>query len=259
MRKNGKGSELRNIQLHRIKCTKLISKVISPALFEALKKDVKNKKFFVLLDESSDLAVKKHVCVIIRYFSESKSKLATEFAGLVPVVGATGSDIFLSLSTVLEKIGLTLSDCVRFASDGASSLRREHNSVWSRVTQQWPDCQLNKCVCHLLSLCVEKAFDKPPLSLGHLLHEIPKWFSNSIICKAYKELFLTMDPNEERRGTPVPFQKISNTRWLVRGKALFNILVNWEELQVCITAALPVADASCCYKAREILSMLKSC
>ena len=258
IRRNGKGSELQNIKLHRTKCTKLISKVVSPALLEELKEDVKGKKFSVLIDEATDLAVNKHVCVVIRYFSESRGKIATEFVGLVPVVGATGSDIFSALSTCLENIGLTLLDCVGFASDGASSMTGEHNSVWSRVRQQSPHCQLNKCVCHSLSLCVEKAFDKLPSSLGYLLHEIPKWFSKSIIRREkYKELFLVMDPNEERRGTPLPFQKISNTRWLVRGKVLYNILVNWEELQAYFAVVLPVTDASCRYKAREIFNMLK--
>lgn len=258
IRRNGRGSELQNIQLHRTKCTKLISRVVSPALLDELKEDVKGKKFSVLVDEATDLAVNKHVCVVIRYFSESRCKIATEFVGLVPVVGATGNDIFLALNTLLEKIGLTLSDCVGFASDGASSMTGEHNSVWSRVRQQSPYCQLNKCVCHSLSLCVEKAFDKLPSSLGYLLHEIPKWFSKSIIRREkYKELFLVMDPNEERKGTPLPFQKLSNTRWLVRGKVLYNLLVNWEELQAYFAVALPVADASCRYKAREILNMLK--
>ncbi|KAK4323812.1 hypothetical protein Pmani_005513 [Petrolisthes manimaculis] len=256
MRKNGKGSKLQDIQLHRTKCTKLICKVISPALFEELKEDAKGKKFCVLVDESTDFGVRKHLCVIIRYFSETQSKIITAFADLVPVVGATGSDLFFSMTGALEKIGLTLSDCVGFASDGASAMIGEHNSVWSRVKQQSPNCQLNKC--HSLSLCVEKAFDKLPSSLGYLLHEIPKWFSKSIIRReAYKELFFTMDPNEERKGTPVPFQKISNTRWLVRGKVLYNILVNWEELQAYFASALPVADASCRYKAREILNMLR--
>lgn len=130
IRRNGRGSELQNIQLHRTKCTKLISRVVSPALLDELKEDVKGKKFSVLVDEVTDLAVNKHVCVVIRYFSESRCKIATEFVGLVPVVGATGNDIFLALNTLLEKIGLTLSDCVGFASDGASSMTGKHNSVW---------------------------------------------------------------------------------------------------------------------------------
>lgn len=148
-------------------------------------------------------------------------------------------------------------DCVGFGSDGASSMIGEHNSVWSRVKEQSPNCQLNRCICHSLSLCIEKAFEKLPSNLGYLLHEIPKWFNKSVIRRdAFKELFKIMDATEERTGTPLPFQKLSCTRWLVRGKIIYNILVNWEELKAYFATVAPSADASCRYKAREILRML---
>lgn len=105
---------------------------------------------------------------------------------------------------------------------------------------------------------MEKAFGKLPSSLGHLIHEIPKWFSKSILRReAFKELFIVVDAKEEGKGMPLPFQKLSSTRWLVRGKVIYNILVNWEELKAYFSVALPKADASCRHKAREILNMLK--
>ena len=33
------------------------------------------------------------------------------------------------------------------------------------------------------------------------------------------------------RTAPLPFEKTSSTRWLVRGKVMFNISVNWKELE----------------------------
>ncbi|XP_068225886.1 protein FAM200C-like [Palaemon carinicauda] len=258
IKRNGKGSILENIQIHRTKCSKIISKVVSPALFQEFKDDVQGKKFCVLIDESTDVATDKHLCIVIRYYSESKSTIVTEFGGLAPVVGATGHELFVTLNNTLENMGLEWSNCVGFGSDGASAMIGEHNSVWSRVREKSPNCQLNKCVCHSLALCVEKAFDKLPSNLGYLLHEVPKWFSKSVIRReAFKDLFKVMDANEERKGQPLPFQKLSNTRWLVRGKIIYNILVNWEELKAYFSVALPNADASCRYKAREIFNMLR--
>ena len=133
----------------------------------------------------------------------------------------------------------------------------EYDSVWSRVRAESPSCQLNRCICHSLALCIQKAFEKLPSNLGYLLTEIPKWFSKSKIRReAFQDLFGTMDPNEERKGTPLPFQKTSLTRWLVRGKVIYKILVNWQELKAYFACALPNTDASCRYKAREILEML---
>lgn len=258
VKRNGKGSDLENIQLHRTKCSILLSKVISPALFKLFKDDVHGKKFSVLIDESTDVATDKHMCIVIRYYSELRSTIVTEFGGLVPITGATGHELFVTLSNHLEKMGLKWCNCVGFGSDGASSMIGDHNSVWSRVRERSPNCQLNRCVCHSLALCIEKAFDKLPSNLGYLLHEIPKWFSKSILRReAFKELFMVMDANEERGGVPLPFQKLSNTRWLVRGKVIYNILVNWEHLKAYFLVVLPKADASCRYKAREILNMLQ--
>jgi len=39
------------------------------------------------------------------------------------------------------------------------------------------------------------------------------------------------------KTTPLPFLKPSVTRWLVRGKVMYNILVNWDELLVYFTVA----------------------
>lgn len=119
------------MEFHRSKCSKLISKVVSSALFEDLKKDMKGKKFSV--DKSNDLGIKKHLCVIIRYYSESRLELVTECGGLVSVVVTTDKDFFLALTEILEKQGISLTDCVVFGCDGASSMIGEHDSVWSRV------------------------------------------------------------------------------------------------------------------------------
>jgi hypothetical protein len=42
---------------------------------------------------------------------------------------------------------------------------------------------------------------------------------------------------EPNRTTPLPFEKPSFTRWLMRGKVMFNMLINWEELKAYFTSA----------------------
>jgi hypothetical protein len=43
---------------------------------------------------------------------------------------------------------------------------------------------------------------------------------------------------EPNRTAPFAFEKPSFTRWLVRGKVMFNILMNWEELKARFTSEL---------------------
>ncbi|XP_076802430.1 uncharacterized protein LOC143446600 [Clavelina lepadiformis] len=59
------------------------------------------------------------------------------------------------------------------------------------------------------------------------------------------------------RTAPLPFEKTSSTRWLIRGKVMFNILMNWEELKAYfISAELAQDNFDTKYKARVIKEML---
>ncbi|KAK6168647.1 hypothetical protein SNE40_019839 [Patella caerulea] len=231
--KYGQGSTLQKMQLHKTKCSKVITEVVAVSLKEELKRNVQNKHFCVLIDESTDIGSIKSLCVCIRYFNDVEKNIVTAFVGLVDVVEATGQALFDALRLELETVGLDLSNCVGFASDGASAMVGQHNSVWSRIRTVSPNCILMKCdVCHSLALCVEHAFEKMPSNLGFILKEIPKWFSKSIIKKeAYKALVQVMDLNREH-VRDLPFQKISATRWLVRGKVIYNILVKPHRIHV---------------------------
>jgi hypothetical protein len=53
-----------------------------------------------------------------------------------------------------------------------------------------------------------------------------------------------------------PFQKYSNTRWLVQGKVLHRILVNWQELLAYFKAMVSSASATVRYKVRTIIDMM---
>jgi hypothetical protein len=97
-----------------------------------------------------------------------------------------------------------------------------------------------------------------PSSIGFLLSEIPSFFSRSSLRREeFQKLFETMDPDNERSGTPSPFQKFSTTRWLVRAKCLYNLLMNWHELKAYFSCAEVMAPANIRYKVSSILNMLK--
>ena len=255
--KNGKGSKLEKIKLHRRKCTKIIMNVVATAMKEDLTKDVKGKKYSIIADESTDISTTKLLCAMIRYHSEKENKIMTAFVDLVPGIEAYGENLFHALKTCLNGIGLKLNDCIGYGCDGVSVMVGEHNSVWSRIRSVAPNCIQVKCICHYLALCVKHAFDKLPSRLGFLLSEIPKCFSKSTVRRdAFTTLFNVMDAGNARMGTPSPFQKSSTTRWLVRGKIIYDCLVNWEELRAYFTVAIPETNQESRCKARTLWDML---
>lgn len=105
IKKNGKGSNLGSINLHRTKCSKLITEAISPAFKEELIKDVKDQKYAILVDETTDLNTDKHLCITIRYFSTKEKRIVTEMVGLEPVTEATGHILFDVIKCAITGIG----------------------------------------------------------------------------------------------------------------------------------------------------------
>ncbi|CAM1311707.1 Uncharacterised protein g5782 [Pycnogonum litorale] len=168
---------------------------------------------------------------------------------------------FYKILDEITTFGQTLNNCIGFASDGAASMVGCNNSVWSRIKSESPNCVQMKCICHSLSLCIEHAVSKLSSNAGFLLTEVALWFSNSRLRREdFKALFQVMNPadgeNSRERDVPLPFQKLSKTRWLIRGKILYNILMNWEELLAYFSSCEAKLSINARYKCRLIKEML---
>lgn len=72
-----------SFQMHRIKCTEMIREVLAPYFWKRITSDVGNKKFSLLLDESTNVSVSKYLGLVILYFSAKKRTLVSTFLGLL--------------------------------------------------------------------------------------------------------------------------------------------------------------------------------
>jgi len=165
-------------KLHRSKCACLIKNIISPALKTDLIVDFKNKKYAIILDESTDISTQKKI-VYIRFLSDKRKEIVTGFVGLIAVQVATGEKIFNLIDEEIKRCGQSLASCIGFATDGASNMVGCNNSVWFRLKAVSPFCVQLKCICHSLVLCIQYAVPKLPSNIGFLLSEISNWFRHS--------------------------------------------------------------------------------
>ena len=74
--------------------------VVSTALHAELKEEFEGKKFLLLMNESTDIAIQKHLCIVVRFFLENVG-IKTAFLGLLPVLSATAESLFDGLKTKL--------------------------------------------------------------------------------------------------------------------------------------------------------------
>lgn len=68
-----------DVKLGTTKCSALIKNTLSPYFLKLLLTDIGEGVFSLIIDESTDISVKKYVVIIIRYFSESSKDIINTF------------------------------------------------------------------------------------------------------------------------------------------------------------------------------------
>lgn len=224
-----KGSTLENLKLHRTKCACLINNVISVSIFEELVQELRDVKYYLFIDESTDISSVKHLCLCVRFFSQKTNNLRTEFLCIIEVVSTTGANLFAAIEDYFNINNIDMKNCIGFSSDGASNVCGKHNSVLSRLKEKNENIVFIKCTCHSLALCCEYASKKLPSNLDFLIVEIARWFKCSSIRQTeFKEVFTLLN---DGCIESTKFITPSNTRWLVKGKCIYAIVTKWEELK----------------------------
>ncbi|GFR15788.1 DUF4371 domain-containing protein [Trichonephila clavata] len=82
------------LHLHRTKCSTLIRKVISPVLLKEQVAEINKSQFSLILDESTDVACCKHLCLCVCYYNRKENKIVSQFLGLVEVVESTADSLY---------------------------------------------------------------------------------------------------------------------------------------------------------------------
>ena len=239
--------------------------VISVGLQNDLKKALQGKHFSILMDESTDVSVKKLSAVCCRYYDEKQHAVVDAYLEIVETAVATGSALFEALDGCLDKFNLKWSNCIGFGCDGASSMVGQYNSVWSRIQQKNRDVLLMKCICHSLDLAEKHVFESMPSQLGFLLSAVPGWFSKSdlrrekyrTLAEEFEEVESEQNTSEENSNCSrkLPFLKSSKTRWLVRSRVIKRIITNWIILQSYFSDEANEATQSTKFKANMLKNL----
>ena len=74
-----KGHTLENVKIHRTKCSAVLKNVVSASILEKLTIGLQSSKYSLLIDESTDISGMKHLCLCVKFFSEKRSCIKTEF------------------------------------------------------------------------------------------------------------------------------------------------------------------------------------
>lgn len=235
-----------NLEMHRTKCGNLIQK--------DLVRDIGERSYSLIVDESTDISVLKYLCVCVKYFSNSMNRVTIAFLGIIPVVRCTADDLFAYLTGFLKEIKLKVDNLIGLGTDGANNLCGEHNSLYSRLRDFLPNLQLVRCVCHSLDNASSKAASCFPANIDFLCREIYNWYKHSTIRQDdFQKIYSLMNINEKDKKSS-KFIKLCKTRWLCMYNVVNRIRENWPELQAYFSV-ITVTDKD--YTARTLNNMLQ--
>ena len=244
-----KSSILKDLKIHRTKCSGMINHILGPMVHEQLLADMKNSYFSLIIDESTDVSDKQCLGVMVKYFSKTQKKVVTTLYRLIELESTTADAITEAILQALEQDKLPVGRLVGIGVDGASAMVGRHHSVSTLLAEKVPHLIVVRCLCHSLHLAASAACALFPRHLDYMVRESHNWFSQSPKRqREYTALYKAMNDGKTNQKIP----KVAETRWLSRGAAVEKVLEQYEELKLTFMLA---KDRDRCYQADQLYQM----
>ncbi|XP_076032951.1 general transcription factor II-I repeat domain-containing protein 2B-like [Oratosquilla oratoria] len=223
--------------MKRTKATGVVTNVMGKSYKEQLAHKLRETKFSVLTDESTDVGSIKTSCVVVRFFDHDPECVESKFWELCEVYntpnpenvgkGATASNLYKGLMKNIEKHEISVTQMLGFGADGCSVMMEAHSSVASRFRNECIGLFLIKCVCHSAHLCASEACNALLGRCKDLAREMYNFFKCS--SKRQSEFvqfqsFIHLKPHK--------MIYTSQMRWLSLVAVVQRILEQWEALRL---------------------------
>lgn len=213
------------VTLGRTKCTNIVKNVVAKVETDKTVQLLKDIKFSILVDESTDISDSKHMCVLVKYLSPIDGRVKTQLLELIPLDAkdCSAENLFIALESMLKEKDIPITNIIGMACDNASVMVGSHNSVITRLRNVVPNFIVLNCICHSSALVASKACEKLPRTCEELIRSVASYISGSAkrcaVLQEFQEFF-----GVERKKV----LKLSSTRWLVLHACVVRLLENWD-------------------------------
>ena len=199
-------------------CSEFI-RLISDHLDETLLVKLRNSLVLgLMVDESTDLGLEKHMIVFINYIDNGS--VQTKYLTLIKLASADSSVVYNSLISYFRACDIDISTVYGFGSDGAAVMTGKHIGVANRLKEQNPYMLSMHCVAHKLalsSLDAAKSVKEVRYYEG-ALHSIHAYFSRS--SKRLEHLRVWQEVLDDPKIKPLGVHQI---RWLSFANCVTNV------------------------------------
>ncbi|XP_012698970.1 zinc finger MYM-type protein 1-like [Setaria italica] len=142
-----------NAQMISPKIQKDICESYAMEISNVIKKEIGDKCFSVLIDESRDVSIAEQMAVIVR-FVNNKGMVVERFLGLQHVPDTTSNALKKALVQMLAKYDLPIARLRGQGYDGASNMRGQFNGLQNKIRDENPYAFYIHCFAHQLQLVI---------------------------------------------------------------------------------------------------------
>ncbi|KAH7426346.1 hypothetical protein KP509_11G097500 [Ceratopteris richardii] len=203
--------------------------------------DIRASPFYsLLIDESTDRTIKKHLIIYILYVSNAgKGPTRCVFIELLSVENGNAKSIFDIVSKFLQDNMLDIRKLIAIAIDGASVMVGHKTGVLARFEEATPHIMGVHCIAHRQALAAKDGFVTHPhvyAFVDKVANKVYSWLGKS--SKRHDELWKIMT---EYDIVDMRALQIHSVRWLSRGQVMERlvnimpaILKQWQCMQLMI-------------------------
>lgn len=239
-----------NMRLHRSKFTAIINNVLGPHFANDLRTSIGNRRFSIIIDESTDISVLKFLGITITYFDICFKQITSTYLSLVELEECDANAIIHAIKSTLHSKQLNLQNLCGIGTDNASVMVGINNGVFKKLKEEIPALIHVPCVCHSLQLAVSAAAaDALPRNIEYIIRETYNWFAHSSLRQAeYKNMYKAINDGHD----PLKIVRSCDTRWMSIESAVARILHQWTELKTLFGIA---KNKNKCYAADILYEM----
>ena len=223
---------LKNSYLNRQKVSLIITNVIAPTQKERLGDILKNHKFSVLIDESTDITVQQSICIVVRYWDEEREEVHDSLWDLVAVFDgdenckADSESIFNKVIKTFKEVDVPIDNITAFCSDTCNLMMGAYNSVSEKLRKVIKGIKIVKCACHIQHLCARDAIKLLPT----IFESVPNLFYNYVSCSS-KRCHKWRVIQIKSKVTAYKILRPVATRWLSYFLCMERIYKRWSVAQ----------------------------
>ena len=194
---------------------KIISDYFDQTLLEKLRE---SPALGIMVDESTDLSMEKHLIVYMNYLEQGN--LRTSFLTLLKLVSADANAVYSTLVGFLKACNIDTSKIWGFSSDGAAVMMGKDNGVVRKFKIDSPYLLEMHCIAHKLALSSLDAAKQvgEVKYFESILQSLHSYFSKS--SKRIEHLRTWQDVLDDDRVKPLAVHQI---RWLSFANCVTNV------------------------------------